>query len=445
MAQAANARADAAHTAAAAAQTAADTANALPEVLYDDLATGTMVLRSNSGSWAAAERILFPRALVGADDAGTVAIAGEYTHRSVTKYWALTIPVALFRRMPANDGRTATAAGTLTHYLQRPVRALSPSLLGWAEAALHITRWRSIGGHDGLWFNMGSSANLGDVSPFRIRVELRTMSRLADVWSAFRGEARREEARSYTDLTVAMMVARASGKSAVPQATGAAQGAAGLLGRALAAAKVEPDTRRPGRSRRPSLRHRAESDLRGESVWWIEVAGGAVRLRRAATWDIGGTARRWCTRWTSPARRIPSGGFRPGRVFSILGSMRLRLPRGAGVLRTSAAPRRRGYWRGSRGRLLLRRRPAPGGLLPAPIEGMEPESLTALKGDLASLDGKAALVPTMTAGWSEGTAGAPVSDWKQQRVGLDPPQFLVGLRGDVEDSATTGAGVPLTL
>ena len=173
LAQAANARADAAHTAAEAAQTAADTANALPETLYDDLAAGTLVLRSNSGSWATAERILFPRALTAADDGGTVAIAGEYTHRGATKYWALTIPAALFRRMPANDGRTATAAGTLTHYLQRPVSALSPSLLGWAEAALHIARWRSIGGSDGIWFNCGSSPNLGNVDPFRVRVELR--------------------------------------------------------------------------------------------------------------------------------------------------------------------------------------------------------------------------------------------------------------------------------
>ena len=68
-------------------------------------------------------------------------------------------------------------------------------------------------------------------------------------------------------------------------------------------------------------------------------------------------------------------------------------------------------------------------LLPVPQDGgdgdEDSDPLAALKADIAAAKGRALLVETTAAAWGDGRAAAPVTDWKQQRMGAHPPEALV--------------------
>ena len=63
-------------------------------------------------------------------------------------------------------------------------------------------------------------------------------------------------------------------------------------------------------------------------------------------------------------------------------------------------------------------------------DGGGDDPLANLKADIATGNGRALLVETTAAAWGEGRAAAPVTDWKQQRIGPDPPAALATLRSD---------------
>ena len=56
--------------------------------------------------------------------------------------------------------------------------------------------------------------------------------------------------------------------------------------------------------------------------------------------------------------------------------------------------------------------------------------------------GRALLVETTAAAWGEGKAAAPQSDWKQSRIGPDPPATLATLRSDAALAVLDACGVP---
>ena len=87
-----------------------------------------------------------------------------------------------------------------------------------------------------------------------------------------------------------------------------------------------------------------------------------------------------------------------------------------------------------------------GQLLPVPMDelgvkedGSDP--LDELESTLASLKGRSALVPSASRSWGEGTA-TQSSDWISRRLGADPPDSVVQLRGDAHNAILSAAGVP---
>ena len=65
-----------------------------------------------------------------------------------------------------------------------------------------------------------------------------------------------------------------------------------------------------------------------------------------------------------------------------------------------------------------------------------------LRRELGGLGGRLAFVETTAAGWGEGKAAAPASDWKPRRLGADPPAALGLLRAAVEATVLGLLGIP---
>ena len=93
-----------------------------------------------------------------------------------------------------------------------------------------------------------------------------------------------------------------------------------------------------------------------------------------------------------------------------------------------------------------------GSLLPIPQdpEGDEadeaaPGSTAALRAEIASLRGKAALVETTAGGWDEGKDAAPGGDWTPRRIGASPPAPLVSLRDGAALAILAACAVPVEL
>ena len=56
--------------------------------------------------------------------------------------------------------------------------------------------------------------------------------------------------------------------------------------------------------------------------------------------------------------------------------------------------------------------------------------------------GRTILAETTAAGWGEGQASAPQSDWNPRRFGADPPSALVDLQSEAALSVLSACGVP---
>ena len=71
--------------------------------------------------------------------------------------------------------------------------------------------------------------------------------------------------------------------------------------------------------------------------------------------------------------------------------------------------------------------------------------LKMIKADIAKARGKALLVETTSAGWAEGKSAAPQSDWKQQRLGPQPPDSMATIRNDSFNAVLAACGTPPAL
>ena len=260
---------------------------------------------------------------------------------------------------------------------------------------------------------------------------------------------KRQAGGGFTDALVAAIVARAGGASVgEPGAIAALEVAAGLWARAFASAELSPAI--PAVT--PSVLASVGRELvrRGESLWSITVRRGEIELRPAGSWDIAGGS--------DPASWIyrldlhgPSGGEtrvypaasvlhfrfatdpeRPWHGISPLGYARL-----SGKLAANLELRL-GEEAGAR----------VGYLLPVPSDGGDGavgDPLSSLKADLGALAGNTALIETTSAGFGEGRAAAPQSDWKAQRMGASPPATLAELRGAAGVAVLAACGVPPAL
>ena len=254
-----------------------------------------------------------------------------------------------------------------------------------------------------------------------------------------------ETRQSATDAVVAALVSRAGGGVASdPNSSGALEMACGVWSRCFAAATVTPAV--PLVS--PTFLAGVARDLarRGESVHLLDIADGRLVALPCGSWDIRGDvdAATWVYQLhrfgptrsssqyvgadsvlhfryaTDPAR--PWQGISPlgwaRDLGAIAGGTDLRLGEEAG---------------GAVSRLI----PVPqdGG------DGGDGDPLAGLKSDIKNGKGRALVVETTAAGWGEGKAAAPQSDWKQQRIGPDPPAEFCNLRDSAAQAVLAAHGI----
>ena len=246
-------------------------------------------------------------------------------------------------------------------------------------------------------------------------------------------------------------------------AFGAVEVAAGMFARAFAAAEVEPAGARTS-SLTPALLASMARRLvtGGEWLGAIEVdPGGAVELREASSWDVrGGPAPagwRYTVTTSGPSSSVtevmPAAGVvhvryatRPGELWR--GRSPLSFAEDSRALAAALELRLGQELAGPVGQIIALPQDAGGDGEAGEGEGETGEGadpLAPLRRELGALGGRLALVETTAAGWGEGRASAPASDWQPRRLGANPPATLGALRSAVESCVLGVLGIPASL
>ena len=251
---------------------------------------------------------------------------------------------------------------------------------------------------------------------------------------------------AYSDAIVREILQQAGANTNLDwRSTGGAVGSASLVARSMAAASVEDvPTTRTGLDSETLHEIGYRFIMDGESVWLIEVSQDAmVTLTQAADWDVYGPAGE--SNWTY---RLTISGPTSNREIRV-GSEQVLHPR------LNVEPSRPHVGRspialaGETARLaagvetqFANESGQPSGtLIPAPLDAIQGEALTDLKGDLKQLKGRYAVVPSMAANWGEGRGGSP-SDWRLERLGFNPPESTVKIRRELYQEILAAAGIP---
>ena len=269
----------------------------------------------------------------------------------------------------------------------------------------------------------------------------------------------RQASSGYTTAIVNAIDAAAAGTGGgVAAATAAVETAAGLWARALALATVEPKNVRTEAVTAAVLAMTGRALCRsGEIVFFLEVAGGRVRLLPAAQ------------------SYVTIGSVDPATwqyVVTLYGASDTRVvyPRYDGVahLRYMVDPHRtwqgRAPWASASlsGALLagVERQLAgeaggkSGYIMATPDVGDsgqeaeadgEDDPLDSLRKDLAAAGGGTVLAPAQTGGYGAGPGVAPQREYTPHRFGLDPPEGMVELRRDVGRDVLASCGIPPVL
>ena len=255
-----------------------------------------------------------------------------------------------------------------------------------------------------------------------------------------------EHRESATDAIVSALISQAGGSSTPPsvEALGAVEAAAGLWSRAFASATVEPRT--PATlALTPSVLSAIGRGLavRGKAIFVLDVDGG-VMLTQASSWKVSGGTRpeSWSYAVEMP---LPKGGAIE-RTLSSEAVLHLRYATRpaapwAGISPLGLADETRALAGWIERRLAEETSTATSYVLPLP----EAADVDALKADIKSGRGRLHIVDTTSAGWSDGTAGAPRQDWKSNRLGANPPESLGKLRSDVKNDIFGVYGIPSSI
>ena len=257
-----------------------------------------------------------------------------------------------------------------------------------------------------------------------------------------------ENRATYADTLVEAVLSAAQGNlTAKAQQSAAVEFGVGLLERCFAMAEIEPESLSRNAITALALsRMTRQLMLTGNSVNAIDTASGELLLLPAANYDIQGGVResswRYRVELSGPSRltsrRLPSAGV----VHIRMGSSVQEPWRGCSPLINA------GLSASMLGR--LERRLAQevdarvGHLLMLP-DGTSEEQVTALRRDLASLQGGIALVETEAAGHGQGMRAAPQVDWQLRRFGANVPESNVALRSDVSHDVLAALGIPAPL
>lgn len=258
---------------------------------------------------------------------------------------------------------------------------------------------------------------------------------------------------SYSDILANLVFARAAGAPVDSASTAAVEAVAGLYARSLAVADVSPTS---------MVTSALSSDVlacigrelirRGECVFLLEASFGRLRAIPVSDWDVLGGPRSetWWYRISLPGPssmetiHVPSSG-----VFHFRYAVDPREPwRGIGPLAWASSTAR--ALAGIEGALSNEAAGATGYVIPLPSAvGNNPDDPddpgAQLRRDVGSLRGGIKTVETTRGAYGEGAAGQPAHDWKQMRVGLDPPAPVVSLRSDTARAVFHACGVSESL
>ena len=236
---------------------------------------------------------------------------------------------------------------------------------------------------------------------------------------------------SYSDAVVAAVLATAGGRTlGIPGGTAAVEMASGIVQRAFQAAELADCTEEVKQAADASFRGLVGREMvrRGEAVFLIETKGGRLRLFPATTWTVFGgyDPENWLYEITlsGPSKTFTVKAPATAVVHIRYAADASRPWDGQGPLQSaSTAARLAGNLSGA---LADEAGASRGYLLPMQKTGGQDENVDNLKADLAKLNGEVTLVESQAGGFD--TSGAASGqDWKQQRIGADPPEELVRL------------------
>ena len=239
---------------------------------------------------------------------------------------------------------------------------------------------------------------------------------------------------AYEHALIQSILSRAEGATlAIPDASGAVEAAAGLVQRAFMAGELSAAPSYVLDALHPEVLGMIGRALvrRGEWAGAIDVTvSGRVSITPAASIEVAGGH--------DPADWRYTLGLHGPTVVTT----RRNLP-AASVIHCRAAVDPDRPWRGVgaiqaaslAGRLLAGLLAAlgdeaagpRGSLLPIPKTDGQDDTVTALRGDLARLGGKVALVESQADDWQASAPGYRPTEWTPRRIGANPPDALVSL------------------
>ena len=264
----------------------------------------------------------------------------------------------------------------------------------------------------------------------------------------------------YTDAIVSAIEAQAAAKVADVSSTAAIEAAAGALSRAFMAAEVQGPGWVQDAVSPVWLAQVGRSLIReGASLSVIVMGGdGVPELVPAAFWNFenvnpGAQEGERESSWTARVSTYgPSTSYtrlvsRDRLVFVRWGTSPGTRYRGQGPTSWAHTTAR---LQGELERSLADEAAGPiAQLVSIPSDGgdgdEDTDPLAKLKADLGSARGRAMLVETTAAGWGEGRSAAPQSDWKQARLGPQPPQALVSIADAAFARMLAACGCPPSL
>ena len=261
---------------------------------------------------------------------------------------------------------------------------------------------------------------------------------------------KRQSGGDFADAVVRLIEGQAAG-SADAGGTAGVEAAAGALSRAFSSAEVVG----PGWVRdavTPVMLGQVGRDLvrAGDSMHVIRMSAGMVKLIPAASWHWEGnhdpgtwTARVTCygpstsTTWNLPAAAVVfvRWGGTPGLPY--VGVSPMSWAASSAKLHAEAERSLADESAGPLAQVLPI--PADGG------DGGDEDPLTMLKADIRAARGKALLVETTAAGYGDGRANAPLSDWKAHRLGPSMPDALVKVADAAFMRVLAACGCPPSL
>ena len=271
----------------------------------------------------------------------------------------------------------------------------------------------------------------------------------------FRRREKRSAGGGYSDAVVAAIEAQAASKVADASSTAAIEAVAGMLSRAFADAEViGPDWVQDAVTPFWLMQVGRSLIREGASLSVVSMSGaGRLHLVPAAFWNFerydspgGDLEDDWVARVTS---------YGPGSSHTrLLGRDRLVFIRWG----TSPGTRYRGQgptsWAHLTARLQGEVERSLGDEAAGPLAnivaipqdpGADDSPLAQLRADIGAARGKALLVETTAAGYSEGRAAAPQRDWVPSRLGPNPPESMVAVADAAFSRMVAACGASVSL